>query len=129
MNPSQISFYGQHLSSKAKRRFPVCPKICDKNLEAGERHFVFRRRMIAANDTQVNHDTIPWPQNVECLILNINNKPLTYDDDKKILYLAPKGFTVFPTKKKANTARDHQIRKDREAGIQNHHLLYKVVPT
>lgn len=65
---------------------------------------------------------------VECIILK-NGKPATYDTVKKILFVAAKGFTVFPSKHQARSAQHHSVEADKLAGIENPHLQYVIEET
>lgn len=62
-------------------------------------------------------------QSIKCLVLK-NNKPLTYDKEKKVLFLAEKGFTVFESKHKARSAIHHTVEFEKSQGIESPHLLY-----
>ena len=64
----------------------------------------------------------------ECLIIK-NGKPLTYDEIRKRLYLAEKGFTVFASKRAARSALYHTVEAEKAEGIPEPHKQYEVVET
>ena len=87
-------------------------------------------------DTQIkkNKHGKPWidplSESKECLVLDVaTQKPLAYDERKKLLFLAPKGFYVFPSRRAAYDAVWHTKEKLRGEGVENPWELFEIVET
>lgn len=63
---------------------------------------------------------------IKCMVLK-NGKLATYDMDKKYLYVADSGFTVFTSKHSALSARFHSVETDKANGITEAWKAYEVI--
>ena len=80
-------------------------------------------------ETDTEPETKHVDEAIECLVLFEGKRAMMYDEKKKTLSVAKKGFTVFPSRRAANVAVWHQKEFDRAAGEERPWEKYSVVPT